>query len=88
VGNTLCLTLKTRRGQRTGCYEVWLWKDHVECWQNGAKGMDGFVRKEWLHESFSVGGPSTISAESTNHRVHMERENAACDTALLSCCLL
>jgi hypothetical protein len=87
VGNTLCLTLKTRRDQSTECYEVWLWKDHVEYQQNGAKVMDGFVRKEWLHESSSVCGPSTTSAESTHHRVHIERENAACDTALLSCLL-
>jgi hypothetical protein len=87
-GNTLCLTLKTRRDQSTGCYEVWLWKDHVECRHNGATVIDGFVRKEWLHESSSVGGPSTTSVESTHHRVRRERENAACDTTLLSCCLV
>jgi hypothetical protein len=35
TGNTLCLTLKARRDQSTECYEVWLWKDHVEYRQNG-----------------------------------------------------
>jgi hypothetical protein len=71
----------------TECYEVWLWKDHVECRHNGATVMDGFVRKAWLHESASGGGPSTTAAESTHDSVRMKKENAACDTALLSCCL-
>jgi hypothetical protein len=72
VGNTLCLTLKTRRDQSTECYEVWLWKDHVEYRQNGAKVMDGFVRKEWLQDSSSVSGPSTTAEENTHHRVRMD----------------
>jgi hypothetical protein len=72
VGNTLCLTLKTRRDQSTECYEVWLWKDHVEYQQNGAKVMDGFVRKEWLQDSSSVGAPSTTSEKNTHRRARMD----------------
>lgn len=47
-GNTLCLTLKTRKQEATPeCYEVWQWKDHVEYRENGVPIMTGFVRKEW-----------------------------------------
>jgi len=72
VGNTLCLTLKTRRDQSLECYEVWLWKDHVEYQQKGVKVMDGSVRKEWLQYNSSVGSPSTTSEENTLHRVRMD----------------
>ena len=47
TGDTLCLTLKTRREPSTECYEVWLRKDQVEYRQNGFTVMEGFVRKEW-----------------------------------------
>jgi hypothetical protein len=47
ANNALCLTVKTRREQTIECYEVWLWKDHVEYRQNGMTMMEGFVRKEW-----------------------------------------
>ncbi len=47
-GNTLCLTLKTRKqATTTECYEVWMWKDHVEYRDKGVTVMEGFVRKEW-----------------------------------------
>ena len=47
-GNTLCLTLKTRKqATTTECYEVWMWKDHVEYRENGLAMVEGFVRKEW-----------------------------------------
>jgi hypothetical protein len=46
-GNTLCLTLKTRKQETTTeCYEVWRWKDHIEYRDNGATVMTGFVRQE------------------------------------------
>jgi hypothetical protein len=46
-GNTLCLILKIRKQATTECYEVWMWKDHIEYQENGATVMSGFVRKEW-----------------------------------------
>jgi hypothetical protein len=46
-GNALCLTLKTRKQETTTeCYEIWMWKDHVEYRENGLTMMEGFVRKE------------------------------------------
>src|SRR6266516_4436233 len=45
-GNALCLLLKTRKQETTTeCYEVWMWKDHVEYRENGVTVMTGFVRK-------------------------------------------
>jgi hypothetical protein len=47
-GNALCLTLKTRKQETTTeCYEVWMWKDHVEYRDKGVTVMQGFVRKAW-----------------------------------------
>lgn len=47
-GNALCLTLKTRQQETTTeCYEVWMWKDHVEYREKVVTVMEGFVRKEW-----------------------------------------
>src|SRR5262249_19926452 len=46
-GNTLCLILKTRKQETTTeCYEVWMWKDHVEYREKGLTMAEGFVRKE------------------------------------------
>ena len=47
TGNTLCLTLKTRKEETTTeCYEIWRWKDHIEYRDKGATVMTGFVRQE------------------------------------------
>ncbi len=47
-GNALCLSLKTRKQETTTeCYEVWMWKDHIEYREKGVTVIEGFVRKEW-----------------------------------------
>jgi hypothetical protein len=47
-GNALCLLLTTRKQQSmTECYEVWMWKDHIEYRDKGGTVLGGFVRKEW-----------------------------------------
>ena len=47
-GNTLCWTLTMRKQETTTeCYEVWMWKDHVEYRRDGLTMEEGFVRKEW-----------------------------------------